>query len=364
MKEEEEKVVGTINAVAGSSSEYEKRIMPQTVYDEYIRTHYPEEKWIDARKGVYAWDKERKMLVCKHSETGEIIYSIGPANYEDIPFTGYELSKAYAEKEARKQKEIYLKYGRFTDNRVARKLDGYMIEELLTPQQLFMKNVEEGKVKDPVTGLKLSENQVKGKPPDQGFLQEVLGGSDEYYKVRNSSPYFAGLVVKICGDYDPELSDDHNTYAIITKVLDPWHYEAIQEFSSKKLILRDTDVKGWIGNWKRDFVGIGKERHEKEIKPIIKKALHGKEPVSEPDPEYVSKPDKDCARRLAYRIDEELKGVEKKLREIEEKKDKYTGEDYERLKAEQESWVKMLRQVKEEVEKLGVDEVVKRGWKE
>jgi len=149
----------------------------------------------------------------------------------------------------------------------------YFYDELVPAQMLFMRHVEQGLIKDK-KGRILSPTEVQGLPPEGGFLnrmdQMLLGTSKDW---RENIPYYPGLVVKICGDYRQDLREDHNTWAVITKILDPYRYEVMQEGSGKKLILRDTDVKGIIGDYEHDFIGIGKERHEQEVKPLIEKAL-------------------------------------------------------------------------------------------
>jgi hypothetical protein len=393
-EEEKAKVVGSIKAVASEPEELAKRVMPQSVFSEYIKKNYPKEVWqptgwvVDFIPEVGApshwayrdletgrvvsylddslvrryWDKHYRELMEEKRRRGE------PLRFtrEDIMKIGKLAARDYAEEQANKDKEYYLKYGRFSDKRVVETPYGYSIEELLTPEQQFLRDVEEGKIRDPVTGLKLSVNQVKGKPPDQGFLNEMLGGGDDYYKVRNNSPYYAGLVVKVCGDSDPELRDDHDTWAVITNILDPWHYEAIQEITSKKLILRDTDIKGWIGDVKHDFRGLGKERHENEVKPLIEKALRGKEPV----PKYEEIPYEERVKRVRrmlhlkeYSIEKQRQAAEAELKALEAKKDAYDPEDYERLHRETEEELKAIAQVEEEIKRWGVEETIRRGWK-
>jgi len=148
-------------------------------------------------------------------------------------------------------------------------------------QHRFLRDVQEGKVKDE-RGLKLSVAEVKGQPPESGYLQTVMGtlGFSKKGPPKPEEYYRPGLVVKITGDYDPALREEHNTWAVITEVIDPWHYKVIQEETGKELIIRDTDVKAWVGDYEHDYIGIGEERHEKEVKPLIEKALKGKIPVA------------------------------------------------------------------------------------
>jgi len=149
----------------------------------------------------------------------------------------------------------------------------YVYDELLPAQILFMRHVEEGRIKDK-KGRILSTTEVQGLSPEGGFLNQfdnILFGPSKDWK--KNIPYYPGLVIKICGDYRHDLEDDHNTWAVVTKILDPYRYEVMQEGYGKKLILRDIDVKGIIGDYEHDFIGIGKERHEKEVKPLIVQAL-------------------------------------------------------------------------------------------
>jgi hypothetical protein len=113
--------------------------------------------------------------------------------------------------------------------------------------------------------MRLSLRQTQGKPPEGGFLQKVLGGTEDYYKAAEEGRlgYRRGIVVKICGDYDPHLKKHHNTWAVITKILDPWHYEVVQEYSGEKLVVRDTDIKAIVGDIIHDYIGIGDERHRR-----------------------------------------------------------------------------------------------------
>ncbi len=186
--------------------------------------------------------------------------------------------KKYAEWEAEKTNDLYLEYGRFSDARATKRKDGYGISELLSPLNLFVKDVEEGKIKDK-NGLKLSISQVQGLRPEGGYLNAVLGmtfGAEQRDDAK-ATGYYSGLVVKISGDDDPDLSDDHNTWAVIRRVIDDYHYEVIPDGgdANDSFVIRDEDVKGLVGDLQTDLIGIGEERHKEEVVPIIEKALSG-----------------------------------------------------------------------------------------
>ncbi|MEM4414230.1 MAG: hypothetical protein QXD59_08140 [Candidatus Caldarchaeum sp.] len=76
-----------------------------------------------------------------------------------------------------------------------------------TAFEAFMDDVLNCLVRDPETGRKLSPAQVSGKPPEGGFLQEVIKNilpieskSYEWAKEKGCLGYASGVVVKICGD--------------------------------------------------------------------------------------------------------------------------------------------------------------------
>jgi hypothetical protein len=155
------------------------------------------------------------------------------------------------------------------------RVKGSSIYVFKTSEQILHGKLIRGEIKTE-NGLKMSEHQFYGLPPkyfDYYTKEEPpykKGIEDEIAK-----DYHAGLVLKISGDYDPELFDDHNTWGVITKLIDRYHYEVRQEASSnppelgKTLLIRDTDVKWWIGDKKYDYVGIGAERHKKEVLPLV-----------------------------------------------------------------------------------------------
>ena len=155
------------------------------------------------------------------------------------------------------------------------KVKGSTVYVFKTPEQILHGKIISGEIRTE-NGLKMSEHQYYGLPPkyygyyatDDPPYRKGIG--DEMAK-----DYHLGLVLKISGDYDPELFEDHNTWAVITKLIDRYHYEVRQEARSnppelgKTLLIRDTDVKWWIGDEKYDYVGIGEDRHKKEVLPLI-----------------------------------------------------------------------------------------------
>ena len=374
---------------------------PLPVFSDYIKAHYPEGKWFQSgyyykltpSHGSYGmlmrWD------VSVMGADGKASYLTSPEVHsggayqteeyveikslfrliqfkEDTPAKRDEFLRRYAEFEAKNHKEGYAKYGRFSDSKAVKVKDGYGISDYRTPEEQFTNDVEEGKIKDE-RGLKLSLHQVEGKPPAGGYLNAMSSGGEGTDKMREEQRkqgYYAGLVVKVTGDDDPELSDSHNTYAVITGIIDPWHYQAMQAGSGDKLILRDEDVKGWIGDIKTDFIGIGAERHKKEIVPIIEKAMRGKIPVVDNTSDAGKDPaDFDfhgVARRYASDSDEfekELKGGHEQVARIRARKDDYDSPaDYATAIRDAENWVKAFDDVKQEIAKLGRDEVARRGW--
>jgi len=326
------------------------------VWERYRHRYPSEPQWMpDDSDTEILWDPAKKTIVLKNVKTGTVVPFATPS--EEIIRSG-DPARAYAEKWAESERERAAS-GRFLDVRVVRGKEGYRFEYLRLPQQQFLEDVRAGKVKE--GGLKLSEMQVRGLPPESGYLQAVLGPElpppKEHYR--------AGLVVKITGDYDKELRDYHNTWAVITRVIDPWHYEVVQENTGKKLIIRDTDVKAWIGDLEHDYIGIGKERHEKEVVPLIKKALRDKIPVAE---EHRTLPipggPLGAARRLAENPrlfeDEKRKCIET-LKSIKANRRRYEKKDYERLLREAEEWVRAFEQVERELKLYGRGWVVARG---
>jgi len=328
-----------------TEKELTKKIDPH-FWNKY-KSKYPKEPTRVVSNYEYVWDENRDLLCVKNVDTGKIIYYISesaiPENIRHLK--GEALEKAYAKHEAEKQMKLYGKYGNFLLTEANKGKEGWRVDEIKTPSQLFISDVRKGKIKE--NGLKLSENQVRGKPPESGYLVGILKGKDK----PKTAYYKAGLVVKITGDYDQDLSDDHNTYGVITKVIDPWHYEIVQEYTGDKKIIRDTDVKEWVGDLKHDWIGIGKERHKKEIVPLIKKAMKGKIPIPEPDPKYVWKPDKFYPYRVVARSDNpklsyHIKREQKKIEALKKKKNLYEPKDYKRLLKEQLDYLQSLKEIK------------------
>jgi hypothetical protein len=277
-------------------------------------------------------------------------------------------------------------------DRVERVGDEFKIHHLITPLEAFKNDVLEGKIFDPRTGRRLSLRQAQGKPPEGGFLQKVLGGTEDYYEAAEEGRlgYRRGVVVKICGDCDPRLKDHHNTYAVITKMLDPWHYEVVQEYTGERLVVRDTDIKAVVGDTIHDYIGIGDERHRSEVIPIIRKALEGKIPIPETSESYYWWPRPPIRQALVVAltdhgkfvltsrgfemkypdqrkaVEKNLKKAERWLKTVEKRKMLYEPEDYRREHGKAVLWVKLYRLVLRKLERLEKGEQVillrKRSW--
>jgi len=254
--------------------------------------------------------------------------------------------------------------------------DGYTITRIQTPTDAFESDVLEGKILDPATGLKLSLRQAKGRPPESGFLQEVtrffVGEADDYKRGKELGRlgYARGVVVKICGDYDPSLREHHNTWAVITRVIDAYHYEVVKEWTGERLIIRDTDVKGIIGTLWHDFVGIGPERHRREVVPIIEKALKGKIPVPKVYHTWWPRPPLRQALVMAYveyGFDKPLKHLirkalaesRKRLEEVRKKREMYEPEDFRLMHGKALLWVRLYETLSKRVERLEKHEGVR-----
>ncbi len=231
--------------------------------------------------------------------------------------------------------------------------EGYAINHLKTPTEEFTDDVLSGKIFDPRTGLKLSLRQAQGRPPEGGFLQKVIGGPEDYYEAVKEGRlgYRRGVVVKICGDYDPALRRHHNAWAVILRVIDPWHYLVVKEWTGEKLVIRDTDVKAIVGDALHDYIGIGEERHRREVIPIIRKALEGKIPIPEggyptwPRPpvyqalvtalvDFDGKSPRRCVERA-------LREAEKRLRWVGRNRNRYEPEDYRRERGMALLWIRL-----------------------
>jgi hypothetical protein len=277
-------------------------------------------------------------------------------------------------------------------DRVERVGDEFKIHHLITPLEAFKNDVLEGKILDPKTGMRLSLRQAQGKPPEGGFLQKVLGGTDDYYEAAEEGRlgYRRGVVVKICGDYDPHLKNHHNTWAVITKILDPWHYEVVQEYTGERLVVRNTDIKAIVGDAIHDYIGIGDERHRSEVIPIIRKALEGKIPIPEPSGSNYWWPRPPIRQALVVAltnygkfvitsrgfemkypnqrkaVEKNLKKAERWLKTVEKRKMLYEPEDYRREHGKAVLWVKLYRLVLSKLERLERGENVelfrKKSW--
>ena len=189
-----------------------------------------------------------------------------------------ERAKCYAYNQAKNTTDSYAQYGKFTlqvaepSKRFKR---CYIVTEIRTPQQQFIRDVDKAQILHWRTGLKLSNMEAKGQPPESGFLGAMSGRPGAIPD--KSESYHRGLVVKISGDDDPELGmsgkDLHNTWAVVTEVLDPWHFNVVPEGQDYEVTIRDTDVKAWIGDQYRDILGLGEERWKDEVLPLIEKTL-------------------------------------------------------------------------------------------
>lgn len=256
--------------------------------------------------------------------------------------------------------------------------EGYAVHHLKTPTEAFQDDVLEGKIFDPRTGLKLSLRQAQGRPPEGGFLQKVIGGSEDYYKAVEEGRlgYRRGVVVKICGDYDPALRKHHNTWAVIIRIIDPWHYLVVKEYTGTRLIIRDTDVKAIIGDALHDYVGIGEERHRREVIPIIRKALEGKIPIPEGQHPRWPRPPiyqafvtalLDYGKKNPKRsVERALRNAEKHLRWVEGNRNRYEPEDYRRERGKALLWVRLYKLLLGRIEALergeGVRLATRREW--
>lgn len=185
-------------------------------------------------------------------------------------------ARCYAEAEAKSATNNYSQYGRFTlqvaepSKRFKR---CYTVTEIRTPQQEFLREVDAAKIIHWRTGLKMSSLEAQGQPPSSGWLGGIQGVVPEA-----TEAVHRGMVVKISGDDDPELGmrgkDLHNCWAVVVDVLDPWHYVVDSECDEGNLVtIRDTDVKGWIGDQYNDILGLGEERWKSEVLPLIEKVL-------------------------------------------------------------------------------------------
>jgi hypothetical protein len=113
--------------------------------------------------------------------------------------------------------------------------------------------------------MRLSLRQTQGKPPEGGFLQKVLGGTEDYYKAAEEGRlgYRRGIVVKICGDYDPHLKKTSQYMGSHNQNIRPMALRGSSRVFSEKLVVRDSDIKAIVGDIIHDYIGIGDERHRR-----------------------------------------------------------------------------------------------------
>lgn len=349
------KAMGTTQVGTGASS----TSLSKLYWDKYSYK-YPSEKW-ESDDYEYVWNSKVGELEVKNTKTGQTVYGISStALPESISrsLKGDVLAKAYAEYRAKERNENYRQYGNFFDARATRGRKGWKVEELLLPHQQFLNDVRAGRIVE--NGLKLSEMQVKGKPPESGYLQAVSGKESPNEKLG----YKTGLVIKITGDEDKRLEGKHNTWAVITDVKDPWHYEVVSEGGHKNFVIRDTDVKAWIGDEKTDFIGIGEERHKKEVIPLIQKTMRGNIPYIHTEMNlpggFIN-----VARRMAADAADfakDKRGAKLALAEVKRNKSRYIPKDYSAALKDAQNWADAYDQVAEEIKRYGRDTVVKLGW--
>jgi len=116
-------------------------------------------------------------------------------------------------------------------------------------------------------------------------------------------------------------------------------------------VIRDTDVKAIIGDALHDYVGIGEERHGKEVIPIIRKALEGRMPIPEGShPTWPRPPIYQAlvvarvnygGRSLKRSVERALRDAEKHLRWVERNRARYEPEDYRRERGKALLWVRL-----------------------
>jgi len=320
------KAMGTTQVLKAS-----QKLGVSPYYWNIFKNKYKVAEW-DPWDYYYSWHPNRG-LVCL-DKRGEIIFTIDVSDDPQLKgLKGDALARAYAEKRA----EEAAKSPEVSDTRVVKTLTGYRVEELVSPVNRFLRDVRAGKVK--LRGLKLSVAQVKGLPPESGYLQAVLGGK----LPPESEGYRPGLVIKITGDYDEDLKDYHNAWAVITEVIDPWHYKVVVEGSGDELIIRDTDVKAWIGDEKTDYRGLGEERHRTEVVPLIRQAMQGKIPFVVPKHRVIENPVR-SAWAEGKTLQQAIKDARKELKELERKRKRYDPDAYKFLKEEAERRLKTLEE--------------------
>lgn len=186
-----------------------------------------------------------------------------------------EFLKKYVESEVEKSNERFKEYGMKEKAFLRKSGDKYELVDTIAPEQLFLDDVEHGKIKDE-NGFKLSFNQVQGKSPNSGSLNEVHmhlipseGGYTKKQLMNNKLGNYVGEVVSI-DDLDKSLP--YKSWEVITKIIDDYHYQ-VGDRNGHQMIIRDTDIRSAIGDIENEFTGIGKDRHKEEIVPIIKKNM-------------------------------------------------------------------------------------------
>jgi len=148
---------------------------------------------------------------------------------------GHNTPKKWAKYRAKKLEENYCGTKK-TDLGVGAKAEKNAVYVYRNTEQRIYHSILKGEIRDSA-GMRVSENQ---------FYDEEPKYNKKYGR------YHSGLVVKISGDYNPELSTFHNQLAKITEVIDSYHYEVKTE-SRDRLNVRDTDVKSWLCTESDDF---------------------------------------------------------------------------------------------------------------
>ena len=269
------------------------------VFDNYIKKHYPKGRlikptnWFEMAPQTHDDQRWTRPLQVRHvyGNKPEFEMYMHQGMIEDKDYvrqetlqTWYamqrneknrklqlEFLKLYTEDYAKNQYDTYHKYGHFDELQAIKMGKGFGIAELQSPSQQFLQDVMDGKVRNDA-GLRLSKNQIKGLAPAGGYMHEVLGTQNpQAVEDARNIGYYSGLVVKISGYNDKTLP--HNTWGVITDVLDDYHYLVYLEGTGDAALIRDADVKGLIGDMKTDILGLGDERHKKEVIPFIKEAM-------------------------------------------------------------------------------------------
>lgn len=141
---------------------------------------------------------------------------------------GHNTPEKWAKYRAKKLEENYCGLDR-TDLGVKAKTKENTIYVYRNVEQRIYHSILKGEVRDS-SDLRVSENQ---------FYDEKPKYSEKYGK------YHTGLIVKMSGDYNPELIGYHNQLAKVSEVIDAYHYLVRTECKGR-LRIRDTDVKSWV----------------------------------------------------------------------------------------------------------------------